>query len=276
MKQSQDPEILRGQEYADDSHLDVRRRTHQRYTVDPVDFGRWTLERLPRRGNERILDVGCGPGDLLCAMARRQAGWGALVGLDFSPGMIAQAVSTAAGLPAHFSVGDAQALPLPAGTFDVVLARHMLYHVPDIDRALAECDRVLGPGGRFLAATNSANSMPEYNALRRRAAARFPSMVEPEMVTDRFSLENAPALIENYFDRVEVHLLRGTLRFPTAQPFVDYFASSRAMTMRPGHSQDEWLAILDFMRTGAQAAIDRHGHFDVTKVTGAITALKRG
>jgi ubiquinone/menaquinone biosynthesis C-methylase UbiE len=275
MKQSQDPEILRGQEYADDSHLDVRRRTHQCYTVDSVDFGRWTLERLPWRGDERILDVGCGPGDLLCAVARSQAGWGALVGLDFSPSMIAQAVSTAAGLPAHFSVGDAQALPLPAGTFDVVLARHMLYHVPAIDRALAECDRVLGPGGRFLATTNSANSMPEYNALRRRAASRFPSMVEPEMITNRFSLENAPALVENYFDRVEVHLLRGTLRFPTAQPFVDYFASSRAMTMRPGHSQDEWLAILDFVRAGAQAAIDRHGHFDVTKVTGAVTALKR-
>jgi SAM-dependent methyltransferase len=275
MKQGHDPEILRGQEYADDSQLDIRRRTHQRYTVDPVDFGRWTLERLAWQGDERILDVGCGPGDLVRALARRHAGWRALVGLDFSTGMIAQAALTAAVLPAHFLVADAQALPLPSAAFDVVMARHMLYHVPDIDRALHECARVLGPGGRFLATTNSADTMPEYNDLRRRAADRFPAMIEPEMITGRFSLENAPALLENHFDRVEVHLLHGTLRFPSARPFVDYFASSRAMTMRPGHSQEEWLAILDFMQAGAQAAIDRHGHFDVTKITGAITGLKR-
>jgi hypothetical protein len=117
--------------------------------------------------------------------------------------------------------------------------------------------------------------MPEIHDLRRRAAARFPAMVEPERITDRFSLENAPALLKNHFDRVEVHLLHGTFRFPSAQPFVDYFASSRAMTMRPGHSQEEWLAIVDFMRAGAQAAIDHQGHFDVTKITGAITGLKR-
>ncbi|MGD8623115.1 MAG: class I SAM-dependent methyltransferase [Anaerolineae bacterium] len=275
MKQSHDPEILRGQEYADDSHLDIRRRTHQRYTVDPVDFGRWTLEHLTWQGNERILDVGCGPGDLIRALARRHAGWRALVGLDFSPGMIAQALSNTAPLPARFLVADAQALPLPTAAFDVVMARHMLYHVPDIDRALGECARVLAPGGRFLATTNSANTMPQYHDLRRRAAARFPAMVELGMITGRFSLENAPALLKNHFDRVEVHLLHGTLRFPTARPFVDYFASTRAMTMRPGHSQEEWLAILDFMRAGAQAAIDRHGHFDVTKITGAITGLKR-
>ena len=45
--QMKDPTILREQAYADDAHLDIRRRTHQLYTVDPVDFGRWTLERVP-------------------------------------------------------------------------------------------------------------------------------------------------------------------------------------------------------------------------------------
>jgi len=56
---SHDPAILREQAYADGTHLNVRRRTHQLYTVDPVDFGQWTLEQIPWRGDERILDVGC-------------------------------------------------------------------------------------------------------------------------------------------------------------------------------------------------------------------------
>ena len=40
--QAQNAAILRGQAYADDSQLDIRYRTHQLYTVDAVDFGRWT------------------------------------------------------------------------------------------------------------------------------------------------------------------------------------------------------------------------------------------
>jgi 16S rRNA G1207 methylase RsmC len=81
-----DQKVLREEAYADDSRLDVRCRTHQLYSVNPVDFGRWTLERLPWRGDERVLDVGCGPGGLLCEMARQHAGWRALVALTFRQG----------------------------------------------------------------------------------------------------------------------------------------------------------------------------------------------
>ena len=49
-----DQKRLSEEAYADDSHLDVRYRTHQLYTVEPVDFGRWTLERLAWQGDERV------------------------------------------------------------------------------------------------------------------------------------------------------------------------------------------------------------------------------
>jgi SAM-dependent methyltransferase len=276
MEQGQDPVVLREQEYVDDRHLDVRRQTHVLYTVDPVDFGRWTLDRLDWRGDERVLDAGCGPGEMLCAMARQYDGWGALVGFDFSPGMIAEARAQAAGLPVHVFVADAQAVPLPDATFDVVMARHMLYHVPEVDRALAETARLLRPGGHFLATTNSAATMPEYTALRQRAAERFPSMAAAEMITERFSLESAPGHLAPHFGGAETHVLRGTLRFPAAQPLVDYFASARAMTMAPAHTEEEWQAVLAFVRAEAEAVIARHGHFDVTKITGAVVGLKAG
>jgi ubiquinone/menaquinone biosynthesis C-methylase UbiE len=275
-----DPKMLREQAYADDVHLDVRRRTHQIYTVEPVDFGRWTLERLHWHGDERVLDVGCGPGDLLREMARRkstarhQGGWDMLVGLDFSAGMTAQAQLQAAGLPLHFFVGDAQTLPFPDATFDVVMARHMLYHVPDIDQAVAEAARVLRRGGQFLVTTNSAHTMPEYFQMRRQASLRFPAMLQSDALTDRFSLENGAAYLEPHFGRVEVHTLRGILRFPEAQPFVEYFASSRAMTMRPDHSDAEWQAIVDFVRTETEAVLARDGRFDVTKIAGALVGVK--
>jgi SAM-dependent methyltransferase len=272
--QGKDPTILREQAYADDTQLDIRRRTHQLYTVEPVDLGRWTLERLPWRGDERVLDVGCGPGDLLCAMARHNDRWSLLAGSDFSAGMAAEAAQSAAGLPVRVLVADAQANPFPDGWFDVVMARHMLYHVPDIDRAVAEAARVLRPGGTFLATTNGAHTMPEYFAIREQAARRFPAMTKPDFVTHRFCLENGEAFLEPYFVRVESHFLPGLLRFPTAQPFIDYFASSRALTMPPGHTEAEWQAVLDFVRAEAEAIVERQGRIEVTKITGAIVGVK--
>jgi ubiquinone/menaquinone biosynthesis C-methylase UbiE len=270
----QDAKILREKEYADDTHLDIRRRTHQLYTVKPVDFCQWTLERLPWRGDEWVLDVGCGPGDLLCEMAHYRDGWGLLVGSDFSAGMIIKAVRLAADLPIHFCVSDAQAIPFPDSTFDVVMARHMLYHVPDIDQAVAEAARVLRPGGYFLTTTNSAHTMPEYKALRDKAAARFPTLSLAERITDRYALENADSFLKPHFDRLEMHTLPGTLRFPIAQPFVDYFASARTLIMRPDHSDAEWQTVLNFVQTETEETIARQGHFDVTKITGAIVGVK--
>lgn len=46
------------------------------------------------------------------------------------------------------------------------MARHMLYHVPDIPQAIAEAARVLRPGGRFLTTTNSAYAMPEFDVTK--------------------------------------------------------------------------------------------------------------
>lgn len=272
--QGKDPTVLREQAYADDTQLDIRRRTHQLYSVDPVDFGRWTLERLPWQGDERVLDVGCGPGDLLRGMARQHDGWRLLVGLDFSAGMAAGAAGAAVGRSAHFIVADAQANPFPDWSFDVVMARHMLYHVPDIDRAVAEAVRVLRPGGYLLATTNGAGTMPEYWAIRERAARRFPFFTGPDPLTHRFSLESGVAFLEPHFAQVEIHTLPGALRFPTAQPFVDYFASTRALSMPPGHTDAEWQAVLDFVRAETEAVVARQGHFEVTKVTGAIVGVK--
>jgi SAM-dependent methyltransferase len=270
----QDQRLLREEAYVDDSRLDVRTRTHQLYTLEPVDFVQWTLDRLSWRGDERVLDVGCGPGDLLCRMARDRSGWGSLTGSDPSPGMIAQANTAAEGLPVRFFVSDAQALPCPDGSFDVVMARHMLYHVPDIDRAVAESARVLDRGGHFLAVTNSAHTMPEYRDLRKRAASRFPAVHPPGVDAGRFALENGEAFLAPYFDHIEMHTLPGVLCFPGAGPLVDYFASARTLLMKPGHRDAEWEAVLGFVRAEAEAVIGQRGHFDITKLAGAIVGVK--
>jgi SAM-dependent methyltransferase len=267
-------EVLQEQAYVDDRQLDVRYRTHELYTVNPVDFSRWTLERIAWRGNECVLDMGCARGDLLREMAHRSPGWRRLVGFDLSPGMVVQAQSMANGLALHFFVGDAQSLSVPDASFDVIMARHMLYHVPDIHRAVHEAARALRPGGKFLVTTNSADTMPELRAVREQAMARFPAMVSTPLLDARYSLENGTSYLEPHFERLEVHCLPGTLRFPSAEPFLAYFASMRALTMQADHTEAEWQAVLDFVRSQAEAIVVKEGFLDVTKVTGAIVAVK--
>jgi SAM-dependent methyltransferase len=241
-----------------------------------VNFGQWTLERIPWRGNERVLDIGCGPGALLCNMARRHSGWRVLAGFDFSEGMVTKAQQEADSLAVCFFVADAQAIPHPDASYDVVMARHMLYHVPSIDRAVSEAARVLRHGGFFLAVTNSASTMQEATAIRVRAAAQNPGLLQPDMASSRFSLENAEGFLRPHFETVETHTLVGTLRFPSAEPYLDYFASARSMIMTPEHTEEEWSAVLDFVRGEVEAIIRREGRFDVSKVAGAVVGIKGG
>lgn len=263
-------------EYADDTALSIRYRTHVRYTLEPVDFVEWTIARLAWQGTERVLDVGCGPGDILRTMIHQNQRWGRLVGCDFSPGMIRRAVELSAGLGVQFLVADAQALPFPDESFDVVMARHMLPYVPDIERAIAEAVRVLRPGGQFLATANGAATMPEYESALNRMAAQFPGLFRAESTPERFTLENGPELLAAHLGQVETHVLRGTLCFPEARPFVEYVASSRLSITQPAHTEAEWQAALDWLTAEVQAHIARHGHFDVTKITGAVMGTKEG
>jgi SAM-dependent methyltransferase len=97
----------------------------------------------------RVLDVGCGPGGVMAAVARR---WPTtrVVGVDLAARMLAEARRGAMASAPCLVRADAAALPFPAGLFDAVTCHSFLYLVPDRGAVLAEAWRVLRPGGRLL------------------------------------------------------------------------------------------------------------------------------
>jgi ubiquinone/menaquinone biosynthesis C-methylase UbiE len=103
----------------------------------------YLLDAAGVRSGRRVLDVACGPG-IVCEFAKRR---GALpVGLDLSARMIDTARTL---LPeTEFHVGDVEQLPFPDGSFDAVVSNFGLGHFPRPEEAIAECMRVLAPGGR--------------------------------------------------------------------------------------------------------------------------------
>jgi ubiquinone/menaquinone biosynthesis C-methylase UbiE len=125
----------------------------QRLTYRPVHDA--VLEVLRRAAPRRILDVGCGTG-LLTTRCRRELPGTAVVGCDFSLGMLAHARANDPALP--WVQGDALRLPIRDATVDAVVSTEAFHWFPDKPRALAEFFRVLVPGGRvLLALVNSPN-----------------------------------------------------------------------------------------------------------------------
>ena len=96
-----------------------------------------------------VADLGCGTGTLSVLLSAE--GY-AVTGLDFAPAMIraARAKARTAGASARFVLSDAAAPALPPGSFDVVLARHVLWALPDTSRVLAAWLRLLVPGGSLV------------------------------------------------------------------------------------------------------------------------------
>ena len=110
-------------------------------------------------------------------------------------------------------VGDVQALPFPDDSFDCAAANWMLYHVPDVDRAVAELSRVLRPGGRLVAVTNSLEHLAQL--------AELLGVEREELV---FSAENGESQLRPHFAEIERRDAAGWIVFPdrtAAQEYVD-------------------------------------------------------
>jgi malonyl-CoA O-methyltransferase len=115
-----------------DAHTPVQERVRKRLAA---------LLPASSTAPRRILDVGAGTGALLAALRARWPA-AALCGVDLAHGM-----ASAARRRAAVAVGDAEALPFPAGRFDLVVSTSSLQWLPDLGPPLAEMRRVLAPGG---------------------------------------------------------------------------------------------------------------------------------
>lgn len=104
------------------------------------------------RPGDRVLDVGCGTGDLSLILAAAAGSSGHVTGVDISEEMleVGRRKVARAGLSERVDLlpGNALDLPFPGGAFDVVASGFMLRNVADLPRALGEMARVLRPGGR--------------------------------------------------------------------------------------------------------------------------------
>jgi SAM-dependent methyltransferase len=207
-----DPRLVR-EEYASERGLLGRRAAYQHATgPNPAELA---FEAVAAVAPTDLLEVGCGPGDF-AARIQQELG-AAVVAIDVSERMVE--LARANGVDAR--VGDVQQLGFPDGRFDCAVAAWMLYHVADVSRALDELARVLRPGGRLVAVTNSLDHLQEVRQLV--GAPRW---------TFAFSGENAPELLQDRFANVQAVDAGGEIRFPDRQSVLEYLESMRTIWPR--------------------------------------------
>lgn len=113
---------------------------------------RQLIEMLHLKGDEKVLDLACGTGDITFALGENLPA-GEAVGLDITTGMIEIANRKRREKNVHnvsFQLGDIMSMPFADASFDYVTCGYALRNVPDVELALAEIRRVLKPGGRLL------------------------------------------------------------------------------------------------------------------------------
>ncbi len=137
------------------------------------------VHELQIQGNETILDIGCGPGNLSMEVAERLS-TGKLIGIDMSPNMInlARTLAEKRNIKnVEFVEGDALALDFPEGSFNLVMSSLVFPWVKDQNRFLSEVHRVLKPEGRLVMITLSDIVYREFIQALKEAARKNPDVL---------------------------------------------------------------------------------------------------
>lgn len=267
MSKLQDASYLQGEQYHNADRLNARITLHTRFSTNDYGWFKWVFDHFKVAPDARILELGCGPGDLWRENAHRlPSGWQVTLS-DFSAGMMLQAREHLAGevLQASLSVVDAQAIPFDDNRFDAVIANHFLYHVPDLQKALAEIRRVMIPGGRLYTTTIGETHLQEISDL----VMQFDPAVEDVFKSNKrpFTLENGEAQLRAWFPEIEVARYPDSLRVTEIQPLADYILS----TVRFDQVKDRREALVGFLSQQMEA---NGGVVRVKKESGLFTAVK--
>lgn len=252
------------EQYKNSSNLLARQSLHSLNT-NKLDWHVWFFERMAIPENSKILELGCGNGVLW--KINKQAikeNWDITLS-DFSEGMLQYSKQNINLEQIKYEIIDIQDIPYEDESFDIIIARHMLYHVPDIDKALSEVKRVLKPHGKLYVSTNGKEHMQELIEL----VKQYDKYIDfnPSKLVDKFGIENGNEILKGYFNNICAKDFVGQIVVHSAEPVVSYVTS--IISAREFLSKEQELE--DFYKY-VENEIDKKGSFSITTRAGIFTA----
>ncbi|MBW5446427.1 methyltransferase domain-containing protein [Cohnella sp. CFH 77786] len=256
------------EQYRTANRLQTRIELYDQCGVNEQGWHRWFFEQLESSPNLKVLELGCGDGTLWAKNANRIPESWKITLSDLSPGMLEEArthLRDATGC-IRFMIADVQSIPFHDEEFDMVIANHMLYHVPDIPRALSEIYRVMKPNAYFYASAMSRAHLREIEEI---AQAFDPEIKVLDPIMERFELDHGHELLAKEFTdvktvRYEDHLIVNDVRL-----LINYMTST-PMNARSKLSGAKLKSFVSFL----QNKLNLEGSIRITSDSGFFRARK--
>lgn len=255
------------EQYKSDKNLNIRSNLHN-YNINKIDWDKWCFGQMKFSENAKVLEVGCGTGKFWYKNKGDIKKSLDITLSDFSKSMLKIAKDKLKDLDYNFKYKEinVEEIPYDNESFDVVIAEHMIYFAPDIDKALAEIKRVLVKGGILYVTANSSETMAELNEL----TEKFDSSlgINNNGYSTRFELENGEVILKKHFDKVDIEVLEGKIILDDAKPVVSYKASTiQGSSILIGEKKKAFTKYLEDY-------IKRNGNISITTKTVIFKAIK--
>lgn len=254
------------EQYKDDRNLSVRSNLHEKYSTNKQGFFPWLFGKYEFLRGYRILELGCGNGLQWQDRIRQLPVDCILVLSDFSEGMVKivwEKYSNERNMLAQRI--DIQNIPFPDNCFDAVIANHMLYHVPDLAKALSEVKRVLKSGGKFYAATNGNGGMHSY---LKKAFERVNPGINAFTRNFSFSLQNGSEILSQFFGDVQRFDYEDSLSVTVTEDLTAWLKSAVTIS---SYSENDLENFYDYFEGIRQ----REGAINIPKEAGLFISVKK-
>lgn len=251
------------EQYKTDVKLNIRINLHKKYSINQEGFGNWIFRNLPDFSNKKILELGCGSGELWKNRSDEISKINSVIFNDISEGMINSAMENIGTYPnVEYRVFNAEKIPFDNCSFDYVIANHMLYHVPDLGKTLSEIHRVLIPGGKLYATTFGENGILKYvNSI-------LGTDENHNLITSSFTLQNGKQSLDKYFKNVSCIEYEDGLLITDEKDLVDYIFSMSSILDDCRYSEEQLLHKLKTIRD------NNNGVIEIPKEAGMFMAVK--
>ena len=233
------PETVQKQYHMTDN-LNTRISVHEKYSTNKTGFSNWLFSHYDFSPDSRILELGCGTGELWKPKLRLLDKNTSLTLTDFSENMVKKK-KNALGEQNNISyaVVNIEEIPYQNNCFDRIIANMMLYHVPDLHKGLSEVKRVLKKDGYFYCATYGENGIIPFIA----------GLLKDYGVTDttnkNFTLQNGGSILGKHFSEIRRLDYEDSLAVTDINDILDYICSLSNMTSIAELGRDTLKAVLE-------------------------------
>ena len=236
--------------------LSIRANLHEKYSVNKYGWSNWVFDQYHIEENYRVLEFGCGTGNFWKEKETLLQNNIEITLTDISPLMIEKAKEKlGSNKKFTFQKMDIQNVPFPDNCFDIIIANHMLYHVPDIDKALSEVKRVLKTDGFFYATTIGRNNLMQLEMIYR----IFNDIIQFNYSGGlSFILENGKGILSKYFGKIDLKQYEDSLKVTNIDDLMNYIISYNNI---PKEIFQEIYQII-------KKEIDRNGEMKIVKDAG--------